>query len=155
MAKKNTKALSGASKDAFLRRTLKDETALTDEVRARLTRRLQETIASLRVRTGADDDDLDDVTAADTSPPAATVAPELPAAAFDPYSPNVIVVIRKIGRESALNQLMAIENVDNLRLLAREQQLSIDPDLAAPDAIRDAIITAAERRIANRKAAAG
>ena len=152
MAKKNTKALSGAAKDAFLRRTLKDEAALADDVRARLTRKLQETIASLRVRTGAEDDDAPELQRA--AEPHAAVPP-VAAAAFDPYSPNVIVVIRKIGRESALNQLVGIESIDNLRLLAREQQLSIDPELQSVTDIREAIVCAAERRIANRKAAAG
>jgi hypothetical protein len=152
MAKKNTKALSGAAKDAFLRRTLKDEEALADDVRARLTRRLQETIASLRVRTGVEDDDAPELAGVDQ--PQAVASPEV-APAFDPYSPNVIVVIRKIGRESALNQLMGIESLDNLRLLAREQQLSIDQELQSVADIREAIVCAAERRIANRKAAAG
>lgn len=81
-------------------------------------------------------------------PPAATIAP-----CFDPYSPNVVLVLRKSGREAAL--LDVIENVENLRLLAREQRLNVGGDVASPAEMRLAIIVAAERRIANRMAAAG
>ncbi len=72
---------------------------------------------------------------------------------FDPFSPNVIVVLRKSGRERALEALAAISETDHLRLLAREQQLGIAQDLETADEIRIAIVTAAERRVANRRAA--
>jgi hypothetical protein len=91
-------------------------------------------------------------------PPVATKkAARKPNAAppFDPFSPNVIVVVRKSGRDAALEALGAIDNVDNLRLLAREQRLSIGTDLETIADVRAAIVTAAERRIANRMAAAG
>ena len=55
----------------------------------------------------------------------------------------------------ALAALGAIDSVDNLRLLAREQKLSLAPGLSSATEIRAAIVLAAERRIANRKAAAG
>lgn len=74
-------------------------------------------------------------------------------AAFDPYDPNVIVVLRTKGREAALQALSNIAQEANLRLLAREQQLGIPGDASSLSAIRDAIVTAAERRIANRRAA--
>ena len=44
--------------------------------------------------------------------------------------------------------------MDCLRQLAREQQLGISADLAEASDIRLAIVAAAERRIANRRAAA-
>jgi hypothetical protein len=81
----------------------------------------------------------------------------VPAAAtssFDPYSPNVIVVIRKSGREAALAALAAIDSADHLRLLAREQRLALSADVRSAQELRAAIVTAAERRIANRMAAA-
>lgn len=74
---------------------------------------------------------------------------------FDPYNPNVVVVVRTAGRERALAALGSIDRVENLRLLAREQQLSVAADLATPAELRAAIVAAAERRIANRRAAAG
>lgn len=85
-------------------------------------------------------------------PAAATLAS--PATPFDPYSPNVIVVIRTRGRDAVLAELHDIEDIECLRLLAREQQLGIAPDLDSPGDIRLAIVAAAERRIANRRAAA-
>jgi hypothetical protein len=150
---KQTRALSGASKDAFIRRIVKEFPELPEALRPRLIRALQESIASLRVRTSNEDDEVVEAPAAMTSVPAAPSTPAKPA--FDPYAPNIIVVIRKLGRDHALNALSHIESADNLRLLAREQQLSIDAELSALPDICEAIVAAAERRIANRLAAAG
>ncbi|MDX2158455.1 MAG: hypothetical protein SFW09_18300 [Hyphomicrobiaceae bacterium] len=153
---KSTKALSGAAKDAYLKRTIRAEGELPEPVRDRLTERLQSEIATVSLRAAA----VGDPPAAETEPVeairvgvvharCAADAPE-----FDPYSPNVVVAIRTRGREAVLDQLGRIEDVDNLRLLAREQQLGIASDLSRPDEIRAAIVAAAERRIANRRAAA-
>jgi hypothetical protein len=64
------------------------------------------------------------------------------------------VIVRKQGRNVALAALEAIESIENLRLLAREQRLSIGEEHGTAADIRAAIVTAAERRIANRMAAA-
>jgi hypothetical protein len=53
-----------------------------------------------------------------------------------------------------LEELTSIDDVASLRLLAREQQLGIANDLDEAADIRLAIVAAAERRIANRRAAA-
>ena len=55
---------------------------------------------------------------------------------------------------AALEALKAIANADHLRLLAREQRLSIDDALASSADLSVAIVSAAERRLANRRAAA-
>jgi hypothetical protein len=47
-----------------------------------------------------------------------------------------------------------IESLDDLRLLAREQRLAVGAGLSSAAELRAAIVTAAERRIANRMAAA-
>jgi hypothetical protein len=148
MAKK-TKALSGASQDAYFRRVLKTHPNLSAEDRDCLVRRLREDIAQLRLRTAVprDAEEL----------AAATIVPPQPASAappFDPFSPNVIVVVRKSGRAAALAALETIDSAENLRLLAREQRLVVPADQASPTELRAAIVTAAERRIANRMAAA-
>jgi hypothetical protein len=147
---KKTKALSGASQDAYFRRVLKEQPSLGADGRERLVRRLRQEIAQLRLRraVGAD---------TQTSPPsaAAEALPPVPASPpFDPLSPNVIVVLRKSGRESALAALGMIESPDDLRLLAREQRLAVGAGLSSAAELRAAIVTAAERRIANRMAAA-
>ena len=67
----------------------------------------------------------------------------------------MIVVVRKSGREAALVALAGIESLDHLRLLAREQRLTVPAEMSSPEDLRAAIVTAAERRIANRVAAAG
>jgi hypothetical protein len=147
---KKTKALSGASQDAYFRRVLKEQPNLGADARERLVRRLREEISQLRLRR---------VVRGDAQPPPTQVAPEtaLPAPAstpFDPLSPNVIVVVRKSGREAALAALGTIESLDDLRLLAREQRLAVGAGLSSAAELRAAIVTAAERRIANRMAAA-
>ena len=68
---------------------------------------------------------------------------------------TVVVVVRTSGRGAALAALDAIDSLDNLRLLAREQRLSVGNDVSSVAEMRAAIVTAAERRIANRMAAAG
>ncbi len=163
------RVLAGAAKDAFLRRMLASETGLDEETRARLMHRLQDAVALLAIRhqpyRDAEPAAPEAAPAAETPAavaelppePAAsctTTAPAASAEPFDPYSPNVIVVFRTRGRDAVLAELQPIDDVDSLRLLAREQQLGIAADLADACDIRHAIVAAAERRIANRRAAA-
>ncbi len=158
--KKETKALSGASQDAYFRRVLKAHPNLSAAERDQIVRQLREEVAQLRLRVNVHGD-----IAASPSPPSTPAAQ--PAAAkpqtaaadatlpFDPYSPNVVVVVRKSGREAALTALAAIDSTENLRILARLQRLNFDADVSSAAEIRTAIVMAAERRIANRVAAAG
>jgi len=143
---KKTKALSGASQDAYFRRVLKTQLELKVEDRDRLVSKLREDIAQLRLRKhgSADSKPLP------SPPPSAALPPP-----FDPFSPNVVVVVRTSGRDAALAALGRIDNAEHLRLLAREQRLSISSDSSSVEDLRAAIVTAAERRIANRFAAAG
>ena len=152
--------LNGAAKDAFLKQVLAAEPGLDEATRERLALALQSSIAlvSLRRHSGPNPVAVDAPVETRNS---ATEAhePKVPATAtegepFDPYSPNVIVVFRTLGRDAALAELHAIEDIDCLRLLAREQRLGIASDLADAADIRRAIVAAAERRIANRRAAA-
>ncbi len=158
--KKETKALSGASQDAYFRRVLKAHQNLSAAERDRIVRQLREEVAQLRLRVKVHGD-----IAAPPDPPstpaaqsAAAITQSTAASAglpFDPYSPNVVVVVRKSGGEAALAALAAIDSTENLRLLAREQRLNVDADVSSAAEMRTAIIMAAERRIANRVAAAG
>ena len=146
MAKK-TKALSGASQDAYFRRVFKANPNLPAEDRERLVGRLRQDLAQVRLRTHARANVEAPPPQASSAMPAATASP------FDPYSPNVIVVVRKSGCEAALAALAAIDSADDLRLLAREQRLALPADVRSAQELRAAIVTAAERRIANRMAA--
>ena len=152
---KRTKALSGASQDAYFRRVLKAHPSLSAKERDQLVRRLRGEIAQLRLRARRRDEVLPVPTATAPAPQAAPPPPAPPVSAFDPFSPNVIVVVRKSGRDAALTALATIENPEHLHLLAREQRLSVPTDVSSPQDLRAAIVTAAERRIANRMAAAG
>jgi len=155
--------LNGAAKDAFLRQVLAAEPGLDEATRERLALALQSSIAliSLRHRSNSEPSvGTSDNAAATHEPDAQNAAGNTPPTTatecepFDPYSPNVIVVFRTLGRDAALAELHAIEDVECLRLLAREQRLGIASDLADAADIRHAIVAAAERRIANRRAAA-
>jgi hypothetical protein len=177
---KSTRALSGAAKDTFLEGMVRSALGEDSDARDRLLKELTQAIASLRVRVEAErgrraiSDWTERVLSiAEEAAPAAPAAPaalrvvqetivateeaEPPSApsqaTFDPYDPNVIVVVRTKGREAALKALAQISHESDLRLLAHEQQLGVPADASGLPAIRDAIVTAAERRIANRRAA--
>lgn len=158
---RKTKALSGAAQDAYLRRALKTHSNLTTEHREQLVRSLKREIAQLRLR-------LEPLPAAALPPPPPATAAAMqtreepstraqsavPGASFDPFSPNVVVIVRTSGRAAALAALAAIDKEEHLRLLAREQRLNVGPDVASLAELRAAIVNAAERRVANRVAAA-
>jgi hypothetical protein len=160
--------LNGAAKDAFLRQLLAAEPGLDEDVRKRLARTLQSSIALVSLRYGNLPEETEIACASETgdAAPAEPIpqandtaatgadATSTVAEPFDPYSPNVIVVFRTQGRDAALAELHSIEDVECLRLLAREQQLGIASNLADATDIRHAIVAAAERRVANRRAAA-
>lgn len=166
---KTSRPLYGTSKDAYFRRLLRAEPGVGAAASERILRRLQAEVVQVRLREGeaaavpAPDLGMTDVepAAAATIPTAAQVIAATggtavePPPEFDPFTPNVVVLVRTGGRERALAALAGIERIEHLKLLAREQQLSIDAALEAAADIRSAIVAAAERRIANRRAAAG
>ena len=158
---KKTRALSGASQDAYFRRVFKAYPNLSADEREHLVRRLRQEIAQLRLRRSARDEagNPETATPAETKPAPALAVPAVSAPTrastpFDPFSPNVIVVVRTSGRDAAMAALATIDSLDDLRLLAREQRLAVAGDPTSPTDLRTAIVAAAERRIANRMAAA-
>ena len=149
MAKK-TKALSGASQDAYFRRVLKAHSTLSAEDRDRLVRRLRQEIAQLRLRTPCAHGHRG---AARRPIPRPIHRP--PAPPFDPFSPNVIVVVRTSGREAALAALAADRKPGSSSLAgARAAAGAVRGLVVHRRRLRAAIVAAAERRIANRMAAA-
>ncbi len=168
---KRTRALSGASQDAYFRRLFRSHSSLTPEERDKIVQLLRREIAQLRLRRKQREGDTEAAREAIPTKPApvAETAPARPAdvepapaaprtepatAPFDPFSINVVVLLRTGGREGLLGALESIDSADNLRLLAREQRLSVGADLTSPAELRGAIVQAAERRVANRIAAA-
>ncbi|MBA4173287.1 MAG: hypothetical protein C0511_11735 [Hyphomicrobium sp.] len=98
-------------------------------------------------------------TASKPSPTARGTTPAQPQAveqstAFDPYAFSAVVVLTKTGKDGLLKRLSAIDRAEHLKKLADAQHLAIDRTLDSPDALRHAIIKAAEQRIADRRAAA-
>lgn len=163
--------LSGTAKDAFVDRAVAAIPGLGVRARARVASCLKRELASVVPATAAAKRSAAGEASAaraqrgarekspagealSASPAANAPEPAAPAVAFDPFTPNVVVVIRTQGREAALAALVSIDDVANLKLLAREQQLGIPPDLHDAGEIRCAIVAAADRRIANRRAAA-
>lgn len=146
---KRTRALSGASKDAFFKRLMEDE-PLDAKASDRVVKSLQASVSRVRIR-------LDVKKRATTLSAAEASTPETKETdePFDPFSPKVIILLRTDGREAVLSALANITSVEQLLLLAKEQQLTVavaeDCDAAA---LREAIVSAAERRLANRRAAA-
>jgi len=141
---KSVKSLSGAEKDAYLARVAAgDGKAAADIVAQRLASEV--TRVWVKVEALADETSPED---------GADAAEAAPGDEFDPFNPNVVVVLRRGGRDKVLSELAAIAAPDRLRILAREQQLTIPAELADAQDIRVAIVAAAERRVANRRAAA-
>jgi hypothetical protein len=167
---KRTRALSGASQDAYFRRLFRSHSSLTPDERDKIVQLLRREIAQLRLRRQQREGEAEGakeaptkpapvaetpvVIPADVQPAPAVPRPEPVAAPFDPFSINVVVLLRTGGRERLLGALESIASADNLRLLAREQRLSVGADLTSPAELRGAIVQAAERRVANRIAAA-
>ena len=156
---KTVKSLTGKAKDDYLARVA-GELGLNPDERERLAERLQRELSRVWVRLEAIGDDQP--AAGDGGQDAREQAGPVDGSevilaagdSFDPFTPNVIVVLRTAGREKLLAELRDIAACENLRRLAREQQLGVEADVTGAEALRQAIIAAAERRIANRRAAA-
>ncbi len=85
-------------------------------------------------------------------PPAVTKAV---VAEFDPFAFSVVALLRKSGKPAVLAKLAEIAEPAHLRKLAEVQHLPVGSELKTSAEIRAAVIASAERRIADRNAAAG
>ncbi|MEM9028780.1 MAG: hypothetical protein AAGC70_10475 [Pseudomonadota bacterium] len=96
--------------------------------------------------------------AATVTPPPAAVATPPAGADFDPYAFGLVPIDQREGGEGLRSKLEAIKNVDHLRKMARAQQIGLPADIRRGDIalahLRDAIVSAVEKRIADRRAAA-
>lgn len=82
-------------------------------------------------------------------------AGEEPAVAtFDPFSFSAVVTLSRRGKDALLRQLEDIPSALDLRQLADAQHLGVDPSITNAQELRTAIVQGAERRIAERRAAA-
>lgn len=172
--KRTTRKLTGAAKDRFLAGFFAAEPGLEAELARRLAARSQATFTSLRIRRlthgrlVSRPRPVEPVVPAPhapvivAAPPAAPISaePVTPsAAAFDPYVFGLVPVFQREGRDGLLARLATVAGVEDLRLMARTQQIVLPEALrrgeAEPAAVRTAIADAVAKRIADRRAAAG
>jgi hypothetical protein len=77
-----------------------------------------------------------------------------PGRQFDPYIFGAVAVLMQEGRYRLLARLEEITTIEDLRLLARAQNLSIPAGVSRMDEMRLALVESAERRVAHRRASA-
>ena len=165
--KRTTRKLSGPAKDRFLERFIAAEPGLDAALAGRLTARCQSAFTSLRIRRSIK------LTArcnpasapAQSSASAPTIPQPTPAeppalqTAFDPYVFGLVPVFQREGRDGLLARLKQIARIDELRLMAKTQQIVLPPEQRSgeTDIVRlaTAIADAVAKRIADRRAAAG
>ncbi len=116
-------------------------------------------------------------TAFPAAPPSASPAPEapvaapvvrdpqsapgtaIPAEAFDAYAIGLVPTCQREGPEGLMAKLADIASTENLREMARLQRIVIPSELrkgaAEPQAVREAIVAAVAKSIADKKTAAG
>ena len=91
--------------------------------------------------------------------PSPTPVAAEPAAPFDAYSIGLVPTCQREGREGLMAKLRDIASTDNLREMARLQRIVIPSELrkgeAEPQAVREAIVSAVAKSIADKKTAAG
>ena len=77
---------------------------------------------------------------------------------FDPYEIQLVPTFQRAGAEALRAQLEQVHSVANLRQMARSQQIALPAEIrrgeVEPEKVRDAILRAVEKRIADRRAAA-
>jgi hypothetical protein len=156
---KNTKALSGAAAKKYLRDLLKSEAGVSADATERLVATCGEEIAQLRVRLPIPNRQKQSgETAAAVASAKADAAsfpkPALaaPASAFDPFAFSVVVVLTKQGKDGLMAKLATIDNVADLRAIAKAQHIAIPAGDSADD-LRRSIVDGTAARIADRQAA--
>jgi hypothetical protein len=157
---RTTKQLSGGGKDKFLRGIVA-EAGLADVAAARMVDALTSSITEIRVRR----DIWEDISKAEPSKGAQEDVPtivvptppavvEAAATSFDPFAFSAVALLSKKGKAALAAELDKIGAAAHLHKLAAAQHLAVDPSLQDVAALRAAVIAGAERRIAERRAAA-
>ncbi|MEN2494132.1 MAG: hypothetical protein TECD_00023 [Hyphomicrobiaceae bacterium hypho_1] len=78
---------------------------------------------------------------------------------FDPYAFALVSVFVREGPDGLMKRLNTIKGLENLRSMARLQQIALPPEFRYGDVsiceVKSAIVSAVCRRVADRRAAAG
>lgn len=138
------KALTGSAAQSYFRALFAAEPGLAPEIAARLARACVREIAQVKVRRP-----LTVRPRAGGRPPAAPTPP-----AFDPFAFSLVAVLKKEGRDALLARLARISAPEQLMALAGAQHVPVTAAAATLEELRRAIIAGAERRLADRRAAA-
>jgi hypothetical protein len=159
-----TKSLSGPAKDKFLTTMLRQH-GLDAPQAAALAQSLSTAIREVRVdralwdaqprakkRRGPHGEVRSLAERTSAVPPSATT--ESAVSVFDPYAFSVVAVFAKKGADALTAELERIARADQLVALATAQHITIDPSETDVAALRRAIVAGAERRLADRRAAA-
>jgi hypothetical protein len=145
-----TKALSGPGKDKFLRAIAADAAD-----KGALLEALHATVPEIRVRLEVWKETLTRHKPSHDSPPKqGPVETKAEPKPFDPYAFSAMAVLTKQGRAGLESKLASIASANDLRALADAQHLAVDAQTTDAATLRAAIIAGAERRIAERIAAA-
>lgn len=160
--RKATRKISGPQLERFFRHYYAQEPGLDAQIAETLARRSVATFSSVQVRRdivgelgrGAV------VRRVVTRVPApAADSPSVDGGDFDPYFIGLVPTFQREGREGLIAKLSGVAGIDQLRQMARAQQISLPAELRSGDveagALRVAIADAVEKRIADRRAAAG
>jgi hypothetical protein len=157
---RTTKQLSGGGKDKFLRGLVAQNSDLPGAAAARVIEALTSSISEIRVRR----DVWEHVSKSQPkqmpeTAPATAVAPvaaaeDVSAVAFDPFAFSAVALLSKKGKPALAAELEKIANAEHLHKLAAAQHLAVEPSIRELAVLRAAIIAGAERRIADRRAAA-
>lgn len=162
--KDKTLKLSGHAKDRFLERFFSAETSLSQDDVVRLAERSKATFASLRVRKlTVYPVQPKQKKAARAKAAVASQAADVAAAAtggkFDPYAFGLVPTFQREGRDGLIAKLAGVTDADQLRQMAKAQQVVLPQDLRSGaqelDVLRTAIADGVAKRIADRRAAAG
>lgn len=133
---------------AFFRAHIRRETALDEKAAEKLVEALAKAVNFMRVWTIPEETPVSEPAKSKALPDAK------PETSFDPYAFSAMVVLTKTGRDGLAKKLTEIKGADNLRKFAEAQHLGIDRKLTRIDDLRKAIVSAAEQRLADRRAAA-
>lgn len=187
--RRTTKKLSGPSLERFLRRFFKGQPGVDAAQADRLAASAKRTFSMVRVRAASGGSAAgEDVRAPATedagqrgassvsdkfarvasalsesrqtaSPRDASGTPAPEPKPFDPYAFGLVPTFQRQGADGLLRMLATVDDVGDLRKLARAQQIVLPLELrsgeADADDVRRGILAAVEKRIADRRAAAG
>ena len=153
---RSTKTYSGGGQAKFFRDLFRADGDVPEAAITRLVAQCEAKIAHVRVRAVPLAAQATGVKPASVpAPTAVTPTPTVSAAAaFDPFAFSVVAMLAKKGRLVLEAKLSEIKAVEQLRGIADAQHLGIDAGVTDAAALRSAIVTGAERRMAERKAAA-